>query len=170
MRQGRPYRHYGKTFDAVQRDHSCFVERSAFVCAYTGSEMIGLLKVVFRGEVASILQLLTKASCYDKRPANALLAKAVELCAEKGMLYLTYGMFNYGNKPDNPLREFKSRNGFQEILVPRFYVPLTGWGALCIKLKLQRGLLGVLPQRVIKIGLSSRATWYNLNRLLKNYS
>src|SRR5258708_22987998 len=112
MRQGRPNAHYGKGFDEVKKDHSSFIDRSDFVCAYLGNELIGFLKVVYRGEVASILNLAAKPTHYDKRPANALVANAVELCEAKGVSYLTYGMFNYGNKRESPLQEFKSRNGF----------------------------------------------------------
>ena len=54
------------------------------------------------------------ASHQDSRPTNALLAKAVELCEAKGVSCLIYGQFNYGNKRDNPLREFKIRCGFTE--------------------------------------------------------
>lgn len=170
VRQGKRFTHYGKTFDQVKKDHSAFLDRSDFICAYFVNELIGFLKIVYRGEIASILQLLSKASHYDKRPANALVAKAVELCEAKGVSYLTYGMFNYGNRRDSPLREFKIRNGFEEVLTPRFYVPLTMWGALCIKLKLHRGLLGILPHWVITLGVSVRATWYNLNRSISRCS
>ncbi len=161
IRQGRPNDHYGKSFDQVKKDYSSFLDRSDLVGAYVGSELIGLLKVVYRGNVAAILQCLPKASHNDKRPANALIAKAVELCEAKGMSYLTYGMFRYGNKRDNPLLEFKTRNGFEEMLVPRFYVPLTGWGAFCLRTKLHRGLLGILPPAVIAAAVNARAKWYS---------
>ena len=73
-------------FDQIKRDHCSFLDRSDFICAFFGDELVGLLKVVYRGQVASILNLLPKASHQDKRPANALVAKAlVELCAEKGV-------------------------------------------------------------------------------------
>jgi hypothetical protein len=120
------------------------------------------MKVVYRGQVASILNFIPKASHDDKRPANALIAKAVEVCAAHGVSHVTYGLFNYGNKHDSPLREFKIRNGFGEILVPRFYVPLTSWGALCMKLNLHRGLLGILPHRVITFGIAARAKWHGI--------
>jgi hypothetical protein len=157
VRQGRPYAHYGKTFDQVKKDQSSYLDRSAFVCAYLGNELIGFLKIVSRGEVASILQMLPKASHQDKRPANALLAKTIELCEAKGVSYLTYGLLNYGNKRDSSLRDFKIRNGFEEMLTPRFYVPLTMWGSLSLKLKLHRGLLGILPASVIKLAVKGRA-------------
>lgn len=164
MRQGIRNVQYGKNFDQVKKDHLSFLDRSDFICAYLGGELIGFLKIVYRGDVASILNLLPKARHEDKRPANALVAKAIELCAEKRITYVTYGRFNYGNKRESPLREFKVRNGFGEILVPRFYVALTTWGALCLKLKVHRGLLGILPHRVITLGVGMRAKWYGLKQ------
>ena len=165
-RQGTRNLHYRKSFEQVKRDESSFVDRSDFICAYAGSELIGFLKVVYRGEIASILNLFPKASHADKRPANALVAKAVELCEAKGISYLTYGKFNYGNKGASPLREFKIRNGFEEMLVPRFYVPLTTWGAASLKTKFHRGLLGLLPRRVIGMGVSVRTKWHHLKSSL----
>ena len=41
-----------------------------------------------RRKLASILQFLPKASQQDKRPANALIAKAVEICETKGISHL----------------------------------------------------------------------------------
>lgn len=162
VRQGRRYPHYGKTLDQVRKDYSPFVDRSEFICAHFGHEMIGFLQLVYRGGVASILQLNSKVAHHDKRPSNALLARAVEICAARKLNYLTYGMFNYGNKGDNSLREFKSRNGFEEVLVPRFYVPLTGWGHLCVRSKLYRGLVGILPRSVIAMGSKARSEWYRI--------
>ena len=164
VRQGRRYPHYGKSIDQVKRDHGEFVDRSDFITAYWRDEFVGFLKLVYRGEVASVLQLNSKMSHYDKRPANALLAKAVELCAARGISHLIYGKFNYGNKGDCSLTEFKTRHGFEEVLVPRYYVPLTGVGALYTKLRLYRGLLGILPRGVITAGLKARLAWYHVKK------
>jgi hypothetical protein len=122
--------------------------------------MIGFLHLVYRGNVAAILNLTSKPSHFDKRPANALVAKAVEVCEARGISYISYGLYNYGNKRDSPLREFKIRNGFKEVLVPRYFVPLTLWGRLCIKAKLHRGLIGNLPHSVISAGIRARSLWY----------
>lgn len=159
--------HYGKSFDQIRKDYSAFIDRCDFICAYLGNEMIGFLKLVYRGGVASILNLTTKPSHADKRPANALIAKAVSLCEAKGILYMTYGQFNYGNKRESPLREFKIRNGFEEILKPKYYVPLTTWGTLCMKANLHRGLLGILPHCAITLSLSVRERCYNLKQLIR---
>ena len=157
LRQGKAFTHYGKTLEQVTRDQVDYLDRSDYICAYYEKELIGVLKLVYRGDIASILTFLPKISHNDKRPANALIAKAVAICEEKKISYLTYGMFNYGNKQHTPLREFKIRNGFGEILVPRFYVPLTFKGAVSIKFKLHRGLLGLLPHNVITLLVRLRA-------------
>jgi hypothetical protein len=170
VRQKIPFAHYGKTFEQVRKDQSSFIDRCDFICAYSGSELIGFIKMVYRGEVASILQILSRASHYDKRPANALIAKAVEICEVKGVSYLTYGLLNYGQKRDSSLRDFKIRNGFEEILVPRFNVPLTIWGSLCIKTKLHHGLLGVLPQRAITVAIGVRARWHQFKKSISRCS
>ena len=164
VRQGVENHHYGKSFEQTKRDYSAFLDRSDFICAYLGDELIGFLKMVRRGNIASILNITPKPSHYDKRPANALIAKALELCETKGITHFIYGKFNYGKKQQSPLREFKIRNAFEEILVPRYYVPLTGWGALCMKLKIHHGLLGILPHNVITFAVNARAKWYKIKK------
>jgi hypothetical protein len=165
IRQGRKYPHYGKTFEQVKRLHSGVIDRSDFICAYFEGRIIGFLKLVYRGKIASILQLNSMLAHNDKRPSNALLAEAVKLCEAKGIEHLTYGRFNYGNKRDSSLRQFKTRNGFEEVLAPRFYVPLTAWGRLCVRARLYRGLFDILPPGVIAAILSARDKWYNSRRV-----
>jgi hypothetical protein len=162
VRQGKKFTHYGKTLDQVKRDQAAFLDRSDYICAYHEKELIGVVKLIYRGDVASILTFLPKASHHDKRPANAIMAKAVELCAEKGIHHLIFGNFNYGNKRHTPLREFKIRNGFEEILVPRYYVPLTLKGTISVRLKLHRGLVGLLPHSVITFLVNARTKLYAL--------
>ena len=80
---------------------------------------------------------------------NALIAKAVEVCQDKGVEYLVYSKFTFGNKKTSQLTEFKRRNGFEQMDFVRYYVPLTLKGKLAVKLKLHRGLLGILPSGLI---------------------
>ena len=166
VRQRVQNAYYGKTLEETRRDYGAFLDRCDFICAHCGDEMIGFLKVVYRGAVASVLNLTTKPSHYDKRPSNALIAKMMELCELKHVSYVTYGLFNYGNKRNSPLREFKIRNGFGEVLVPRFYVPLTIWGKIAMKMKLHRGLLGIFPTRVITFAVEERARLYYIRQRL----
>jgi GNAT acetyltransferase-like protein len=161
VRQGARNFYFSRTLDELRKDYSAFIDRSEFICAYLGDELIGFLKIVHRRETASILNLVVKPSHSDKRPANALIARAVELCQEKGASFITYGMLHYGNKRSGTLLEFKMRNGFEEIRVPRYFVPLTTWGSICVKAKLHRGLLAILPSSAITLGVSLRTKWYN---------
>lgn len=160
LRQGVKNAYYGLSSEDTRQRYGDFEGRCDFICAYFGEEMIGFLHLVYREGVAAILNLTVKPSQLDKRPANALVAKAVEICETRKISYISYGLYNYGNKRDSSLREFKIRNGFQEILVPRYFVPLTLWGRFCLKANLHRGLIGNLPNSVIVAGLRARALWY----------
>jgi hypothetical protein len=162
IRQGKAYTHYGKSLQQVERDQQDFLDRSDYICAYFGEELVGVVKLVYRGDVASILTFLSKSSHNDKRPANALMAKVVEVCAQKRISCLTFGLFNYGNKRDTSLRDFKIRNGFEEMLVPRYFVPLTLKGALAVRLKLHRGLVGLLPGGIINVLVGIRSKLFSL--------
>ena len=160
IRQARPFHHYGKDFDAVRKDYLSFLERSEFIGAYLQDELIAFMKIVYMGEVAAIMQILSKTRHYDKRAANALIAKAVEHCAKKKCSYLTYIRYRYGKKRKSPLTEFKRRNGFVEIPIPRFYFPLTAKGKISLALKLHRSLVEILPERLIYVLLDLRRKWY----------
>jgi hypothetical protein len=170
IRQRKAFVHYGKTFDQTKKDQSTFPGHSEFICAYSGKDLIGLLKLVYGDGIASVLQFLPKTSEQDKRPANALIAKAVDVCEARRIPVLVYGLYNYGNKRHSSLLEFKVRNGFQEFLVPRYYVPLTPLGALCLKLNLHKGIISLLPERVIEAALGLRAKWYDISRFLRRRS
>lgn len=160
-RQGRPNRHYGKSLDLVRKDHESFLDRSDFIGAYLDHELIGYLKVVYRGDTASILNIVSKSCHQDKRPSNALLAKAIELCEARGVTHLIYGRYHYGRKRNSSLLEFKIRHGFGELLIPRYYIALTKWGALCLRLKLHRGLIEMVPPGIIEMASMVRAKWYH---------
>jgi hypothetical protein len=167
LRQGAKNAYYGLSPDDTWKRYAEFNGRCDFICAYSGEEMIGFLHLVYREEVAAILNLTVKPSQFDKRPANALVAQAVQVCAAKGMSHISYGLYNYGNKRDSSLREFKIRNGFKEILVPRYFVPLTPWGTFCMKAKLHRGLIGNLPHPVIAAGVRIRSLWLKFKSFYK---
>lgn len=162
IRQGRAFSHYQEDFESVKRAHETFLERSSFIGAYYKDELIGYMKIVRVGKVAAMMQLLSKIGHYDKRPSNALIAKAVEHCAKMGMSYLTYGRYRYGNKGRSSLTNFKHRCGFEEIRVPRFYVPMTTKGRICARLGLHRELVGILPEWLIYPLLRFRRIWYKL--------
>jgi hypothetical protein len=81
----------------------------------------------------------------------------VELCVEKGKTFLVYGQYLYDDDADNPLTEFKRRNGFEEYLVPVFFVPLTFRGKVALKLHLHAGMRRLVPKRLLKTARMVRA-------------
>jgi len=160
VRQGKPFWHYGKDFETVKREHGTFADRSEFVAAYFQDELIGFIKMVYVDRLAVILHILAFNSHYDKRPLNALITKAVEICAQKGVGYFVYGSYIYGNKKDSSLVEFKRRNGFEQVNFPRYYIPLTLKGKIYVALRLYRGVVGLLPGPVLNVLLKIREKMY----------
>lgn len=157
FRTGRKFWHFGKDFAAVKKDYSAYLDRSEFLGAFHAGEMIGFLRLVYQGEVASIMQLLSMKTHYDKRPSNALLAQAVELCIEKGKKFLVYGKYIYDDYTDNPLTEFKRRNGFEKLLIPVYYVPLNLRGRVALKLNMHAGMQRLIPKRLKDLVRAVRA-------------
>jgi len=155
-RQGRRFWHYGKDVHRVLRENATYLDRSDFIASYHEDDLIGFMKIVYVGRIARIMQLLSRISHNDKRPINALIAKAVEVCSQNGVTHLIYSKYQYGNKTSTPLMEFKSRNGFNCIMFPRYYVPLTLQGRIAIACRLHRGALGLLPAAVINNVLRMR--------------
>jgi hypothetical protein len=161
IRQGRKFWHYGKTYEEVKKDYSSFPDRSYYVAAYIDDELVAFLKAVVVGDVLAIMQNLSKMRYRDKKPANALIAKAVEIAAEKNLKYITYFQYQYGNKRNDPLTEFKRRNGFEELRLPRFFVPLTLKGRLALNFGLHRPLSEILPGGVSDSLLGLRSRWHS---------
>ncbi|MBZ5614923.1 MAG: hypothetical protein LAO23_13010 [Acidobacteriia bacterium] len=159
IRQGTPFWHYKKGFDAVRLANATYLERSDFLGAFWGDELIGFVKIVYVDHLARLMQIISKEAHRDKRPTNALIAKAVELCEAKGCSHLTYGKYRYPQGADQ-LTAFKHRNGFEEILVPRYYVPLTTIGRVALHLRLHRGAKALLPAAVLKTLKRVRASIY----------
>jgi hypothetical protein len=156
-RQGKLFWHYQKDFATVKRETATYMERSTFLGAYYNDELIGFMKIVHVGTIAIILQIIGKKKHFNKRPMNALIAKAVEICALQGMSHLTYGEYD-GSR--SSLGEFKRHNGFQQILLPRYYIPLTLKGQITLKLKLHHRFVRMLPQPVFVQLRKVRNLWY----------
>lgn len=154
LRQGKRNYHYGKDFATVKREHATFLDRSEFIGAYLGSEMIGFAKVTHGPQYSIIMNIVAKVAHRDKAPMNALIAKSVELVAARGVALLNYGV--WGRRG---LNEFKVVNAFECITVPRYFVALTLKGEVAIKLGLHRSLKQRLPEAWIVKAANLRGSW-----------
>lgn len=162
VRQGKPFWHYHKDFETVKRENSTYPDRTEFIAAYHGDELIAFDKIFYTGGRADQIQLIAKLKHRDKAPINALIAKAVEVCASKGISYLTYGKFHYRKKADDSLSDFKKRNGFEKIELPRYYVPLSTKGRIAVALRLYKKPADLLPGFVVDLLLKLREKAYDL--------
>lgn len=162
LRQGGPNLHYGKTMDEMHRMLSTFLGSSIFIGAFLGDDLIGFIKLV-RDETntqAGMMHIFSMMGHRDKAPTNALIAQAVRSCAARGIAYLVYSNFSYGKKEQSSLSDFKERNGFQRINVPRYYVPLTGMGSVAYRMGLHRKLVDYVPNSIGVKLREARTAWY----------
>jgi hypothetical protein len=169
VRQGRRFPHYGKSLEVVRAMSATFLDCSFFVGAFDGDKLIGFIKLTMDDarQQAGLMHILSLTSYRDKAPTNALVAQAVHSCADRGVTRLVYANFGYGNKAKSSLSDFKERNGFKRVDVPRYYVPLTRWGALAFRLGLHRRLVEVMPESVASRLRDLRSRWYQRRFNLK---
>ncbi len=163
VRQGLPNKHYGKDIETVHREEATFLDSSIFIGAFLGDRLIGFIKLVHdeTRTQAGMMNLVSMVQHRDKAPSNALVAQAVKSCAERKIAYLVYSKFAYGKKQSSSLTDFKERNGFQRIDVPRYYVPLTHTGRMVFQLGLHKKFTDHIPEPVLAKLRGFRAAWYN---------
>jgi len=163
VRQGKPFRHYGKNIQAVHEEEATFPDSSIFIGAFLGETLIGFIKLVTdeTRTQAGLMNIVSMIGHRDKAPTNALVAQAVRSCAERGIPYLVYSNFAYGKKLRDSLSDFKERNGFQRIDLPRYYVPLSSIGWAAFRLRLHRRFVDHFPEPFIAKIRELRNAWYN---------
>jgi hypothetical protein len=157
VRQGRRFWHYGKDFETVKRQFSRYVYREDMIGAYYGGEMIGFVMLGNASGYGITGQIISKVKYRNKVTNNALIGKAVEVCAKKNLPYLVYLLWT-----SDSLAEFKRRCGFEEIKVPRYFVPLTQKGNFALKIGLHGGWKAALPDRIKGPLKQLRKFWYSL--------
>lgn len=163
IRQGRRFTHYGKDIETVRREEATFLDSSVFIGAFLGERLIGFAKLVHdeTRTQAGLMNIVSMIRHRDKAPTNALVAQAVRSCAEREIPYLVYSNFAYRNKLRDSVNDFKKRNGFERIDLPRYYVPLSTVGRAAFRLGLHHRLADRLPEPVAAKLRELRNAWYN---------
>lgn len=157
MRRGRRFAHYGKSFEELKEMLSRDLAISKFVGAYHGGSLVGFVKLVFaEGRFANPGLIVSKLEFRRKYVNNALVAKSVELCTEHRIPYLTYTNWRRGSQAD-----FLMRHGFEKILIPRYWIPLTKKGALALKLGLHHSLRSHIPDPILDFLLDTRKSIFD---------
>lgn len=154
-RQGRPFWHFGKSFETVKAQFSRYIHRERMIGAYFQGEMVGFIMLADAGRFGVTGQIISSIKHRDKSPNNALIAKAVEVCEAQNLGYLVYLYWS-----EDSLAEFKRRCGFERVQVPRYYVPLTRKGRLALACGAHRGWKAMLPAGLKASLKRLRARWY----------
>jgi len=162
VRQGKQFTHYGKEIEQVRLEAGTFLHRSIFIGAFLDGTLIGFVKLLYdeTGTQAGLLHIVSMIKHRDKAPTNGLVAQAVRSCAQRGILYLVYSRFNDGNKKFDGLMEFKDRNGFKQVDLPRYYVPLTQFGRVALRLGFHKNVTHFIPEPILKRLRDLKSGWY----------
>jgi len=162
MRQGKRFPHYGMGLERAREYAGTFLDKSVFMGAFVGDKLIGFAKLTWddSGTQANLMHILSMIEHRDKNPTNALIAQAVRSCAERGIRYLVYQNFTYGKRPDT-LTKFKEVNGFRQVNVPRYYVPMTRLGEVALRLGLHHKLAEHIPEPLTAKLRELRTNWYS---------
>jgi hypothetical protein len=169
VRQGRLFPHYGKSLEDVREMSATYLDSSIFIAAAFADKLIGFIKLTVddSGTQAGTMHIISMLQHRDKAPTNALVAQAVRSCADRGISHLVYAKFAYGKKTNSTLSEFKERNGFQRVDIPRYYVPLTRWGSVGLSMGLHRRVSDRLPEPLVEKLRELRSAWYQRKFQLK---
>jgi hypothetical protein len=172
IRQGKRFPHYGMSLEQIRSYAGTFLENSIFIGAFLEDELIGFAKLTVdeTRTQAGLMHIVSMVQHRDKSPTNAIIVQAVKSCAERQIPYLVYSKFAYGNKQRDSLSDFKERNGFQRIDIPRYYVPMTRIGDLAFRMRMHHGLIDRLPEPLIERLRNYRAAWYNKSQLSQEKS
>jgi hypothetical protein len=154
IRQGRRNLHYGKDFETLRLEHATFLERSEFIGAYYGGDLIGFAKVTHSENYSALMNIVAMISHRDKAPTNALIAKTVEICAQRNSPLLVYGIWSRRGMED-----FKLASGFKRFEIPRYFVALNRKGELALRFALHRKIVEYIPDRLIDGVADLRARW-----------
>ncbi len=155
IRRGKPFRHYGKDFETVKAELSVDLGEAVFVAAYYRKELIGFIKFLVADRYAMVTLILDKTVHRDKSPTNGMIAKVVEICAERKIPYFTYTLWRRGDHG-----KFQESVGFEKMRVPEYYVPLSELGTIALRLGLHNGIAGVIPEKMMVWLLALRSKWY----------
>ena len=162
IRQGRKFPHFGKDLRTVYQEEATYLDRSVFLGAYLDGKLIGFTKILWDRDrsQAGLLNIVSLIAQRDKVPNNALVAHAVKFCSEQKIPFLVYSNFAYGKRKSDSLSDFKERNGFERVDLPRYYVPITPLGWAAYRLGLHKKVAERIPEPLILKLRELRSSWY----------
>jgi len=159
IRQFRRFHHFGVSLARVCEYvlHSNNVFIGAFIWTevkegdriWLRNKLVGFIELECGDNTGVFSQILSLISCRKLMPNNALIAKAVRVCSDKGLNWLIYARM--GNHPS--LDEFKKNNGFKRCNIRRAFIPLSYKGRIAMLLGLHRELKDRTPNFIKPIAV-----------------
>ena len=159
IRQERAFPTYGISLESVKK-YVLSPQNCTYMGAYLQNELVGFIRLLHAKNITIMSQILSMQKHWDLALNNALVAKAVEVCASRGEKWLMYARM--GNHPT--LDRFKENNGFTKYPLTRYYISLTEKGDIAIKLGLHRRTEDILPPS-IKYRLIPVYNWVSRTRM-----
>ncbi len=159
IRQFRRFNHYGIPFSLVQ-EH-VFTTENVLIGAYLWTEekkdgylqlkhrLVGFVELECGTDTGVFSQILSSINFRDAMPNNALIAKTVEVCSDKGLRWLVYARMD--NHPS--LDRFKHDNGFKRQEIQRAFMPLNCKGQIAMLFGLHRELRDSTPNFVKPVAI-----------------
>lgn len=162
IRQGRRFPHYKMTLDKARAYAGTFLDCSIFIGAFFQEKLIGFAKLTWdeMQTQANLMHIISMVKHRDKAPTNALIVQAVRSCTDRKIPNLVYSNFSYGKKRRDSLSDFKERNGFQRVDLPRYYVPLTPIGWAAYRLGLHHRFVDIVPESIAGAFRTFRKAFY----------
>jgi hypothetical protein len=157
VRRGKAFWHYNRSIESVRAGLTADLNEAILIGAYHEDKLLGFIKLLLADRYAMIVLILDKLAERNKAPMNSMIAKAVEVCADRKIPYITYTTWRRGDQGT-----FQESNGFVKIRVPEYFVPLTLRGRLALALGLHKGLKGALPEQLLVWVIELRRRWYAL--------
>jgi len=143
IRQERSFLLFGTDLQEVKTSLNS-EQNCTYVGAYLQDELAGFMRLIHGDNIIIISQILSLKKLWNKAINNALIAKAIEVCASENVKWMLYGRMGDFSNPS--LDKFKQSNGFSRFQVTRYYVPITRKGKLAIKLGLYKEAKEMLPR------------------------
>jgi len=144
IRQERAFSHFGSSLESV-KDMVFSAKNCTFISAYVEDELAGFIQLVYGDNLVITTQILSLQKHWDKSVNNAMLAKAVEICAKNNHEWLMYGRMGKGSNHPS-LDKFKENNGFIRYPLNRYYVTLSKKGQIAVKMGLHQQIKDRLPE------------------------
>jgi len=130
-KQKRKNNNYGKTDQEVLKEITSS-SKNVFIVSRLEHEVVGFSQLVCYDDTVFIKRLISLETHWDKGINNALIAKVIEISADRGIKKLIFAHWNPWFFPEESLIDFATNNGFRLRKVTRYYAPLTWSGRVLI--------------------------------------